>query len=187
MKKYTLLFVAMIAMTTQAASIDWKITGLNSAIVDYLGNPAANTTIYLVSGTASDIASITDASDKDAFSSALSAITIATTASDSSGKKPATTTTTVSHDSLIASQDYTLGMLYLSEDSDGNGFFRVTTALGTAYDPNVVGSSGSVSTSWANMKNASWTKGYTAAAVPEPSTAVLALAGLALLLKRRRA
>ena len=175
----------MIAMTTHAASIDWKITGMNSVISDYLGNAAANTTIYLVFGTTADIASITEAADKDAFSSALSAITIATTSSASDGKKPSTTTTTVSHASLTASQDYTLGMLYLSEDADGNGFFRVTTALGTAYDPSVVGSSGSVSTSWANMKSASWTKGYEA--VPEPSTAALALAGLALLLKRRRA
>ena len=127
---------------------------------------------------------------KTEFDEALAAITIGSVNAGTDGKKPTENGTTVSEVEvssplLTASQNYLLGSLYMGYDDAGNGFYRIATNTGTAFDPKVEGSAGTVSLNWANMGSASWSKGYTA--VPEPSTAVLALAGLALLLKRRRA
>ena len=171
------------------AAIDWTLSGMNSALTDYAGSAAANTTVYLVLADQSKIATITDLADASAFTTALDAITVATVESNSTGKKPATTTATYESPLLTAGTSYTFGMLYTSVDSDGNGYYRLLTSASSisAYDSSDPSSSQAVSLSWSNMGKASWTKGYTAAAVPEPSTAVLALAGLALLLKRRKA
>ena len=181
----TLLFVAF---SVSAASINWQVSGIaTKTLSNYDGTTAANTPVYLILADATSLASITDVSDKDTFTSALSLITVASGVSKADGKKwdGAGNYTAYSSPLLTAGTQYDLGMLYFSEDAKGNGFYRVVSGKGTAYDPTVEGATGSVSLNYGTLSSASWTKGYTA--VPEPSTAVLALAGLALLLKRRRA
>ena len=185
----TLLLIGAVA-TCQAASINWQVGGANRALTDYTGSAAANTTVYLVlTDGLNNITGIDGSTtSKSDFDSALLAITVGTVDANGEGKKPASTTTTVDSDLLTAGQTYALSGLYFSTDATtGDIYYRVVNTSGTAYDKTVEGQTGSVSTNWGTMANASWTKGYTAAAVPEPSTAVLALAGLALLLKRRRA
>ena len=183
----TLSFVVL-AASVQAASIDWTVSGLNKVLTDYSGSTAAGTTVYLILADSSSLASITSTDSKtltkQEFEDALSAITIATVSSGTDGKKPATVKNTVESDLITAGSTYQMASIYLSPTSDSIYFRSSGAVSGTAYDPKVEGASGGVGTSWATMSAANWTKG---AAVPEPSTAVLALAGLALLLKRRRA
>ena len=187
------LALAVVATIAPAASIDWSVTGMNKVLNEYDGTVASGTTVYLVLADATSLASITydEASNPltDAtFADARSAITIGTVNAGADGKKPSKTLNTVSSDLLTAGTEYTLAAIYFSTASDGNGYYRSVVTPGTAYDPTVAGSAGAISTSWATMSTAQWTKGYAPApAVPEPSSAALALAGLALLLKRRRA
>jgi len=187
MKKTFLLIASLMlfASMSHGASITWIISGKNTALKDYASNVAAGTTVYLILADSTSLASITDIEGKDAFEDALAAITVGSVTADSDGKKPEQTTVDMSSSLLTAGNSYTLASLYLGYDSDGNGYYRYASNTGTAFDPSVEGSAGTISTSWANMGTATWTKGYTA--VPEPSTAALALAGLALLLKRRKA
>ena len=190
--KKTLLTIAgllLFASMSHGASISWIMSGKNQALKDYSNAVAGGATVYLILADTTSLASITStdskALTKTEFDNALAAITIGSVSAGADGKKPTVTTVDMSSDLLTASQNYLLGSLYMGYDDAGNGFYRIATNTGTAFDPSVEGSAGTVSLNWANMGTASWTKGYTA--VPEPSTAVLALAGLALLLKRRRA
>lgn len=184
------LALAAMAASVQAASIDWSLSGMNKVLTEYDGTTVAKyTKVYLILADNTSLAKITydtttEKPTKDEFDTALSTILIANVEAGEDGKKPATTKITVESDLLAAGTSYSLAAIYLSE-SEGSGYYRIVKTSGTAYDPSVAGSSGSVSTSWQTLSGSSWTKGYTA--VPEPSTAVLALAGLALLLKRRRA
>ena len=189
MKKTLALLLGFLAATSvQAASIDWVIAGKNQVLSEYGGTTAAKTPVYLILADSASLATITDVVGESAFSDALSDITIATLEAGTDGKKPAglvQNTITVASDKLTASQQYDLAMIYVSVDTDGSGYYKMVAARGMAYDPTVEGATGGVSTDWGTMRSATWTKGYSP--VPEPSTAVLALAGLALLLKRRKA
>ena len=187
MKKIlTILALVSTVGISHGAAIDWNISGINSALSNYDGTTAASTKIYLILADTSSLATITDVADPTSFESALSAITLTSTAAGSDGKKPAVTSTTVESSLLTSGQSYTFGMMYMSTDTEGNGYYKIVTQTKTAYDTSDPSTSQAVGLSWATMKSSSWTKGYTAA-VPEPSTAMLALAGLALLIKRRRA
>ena len=181
------LFVTLfaLAISAQAATINWAIGGSTSYVLtDVNGNPYANQTIYLIS--AADIASITDPDNltKDSFETALSAITIATAQSSSTGTKP-TYKNEVSSTMMTAGSSFSFGMLVFSQDNEF-GYYKVLTGNGTPFadDAPATGRNATITTAWNTLGGKSWTKAY---AVPEPSTAVLALAGLALLLKRRRA
>ena len=187
-KTLALLLVFLAATSVQAASIDWSLSGKNQVLSEYGGGTASKTPVYLILADSASLASITDVVGETAFKDALSLITVATLEAGSDGKKPAglvNNTVTVASDKITAGQSYNMAMIYVSVDTDGNGWYKMASGLGVAYDPSVEGSSGLVSTDWGTMRSSSWTKGYSP--VPEPSTAVLALAGLALLLKRRRA
>ena len=189
MKKIITSFALVVAAATlQAASIDWSISGVNSAIADYSGATAANTTIYLILADATSLSSITYDSvsnplTESDFYSALSAITVATRTAGADGKKPTPSTGTVESPLLVAGNSYPMAMIYVSS-SGADGYFRAVTATGNAYDPSIEGSSGGVGTSWSNMRNSSWTQAYS---VPEPGIACMALLGVGMMLKRRRA
>ena len=194
MKKTILaLAVFVAAYSANAASINWTINGKGTAYgvkADAIDSITAadsttgiSSTVYLIM--ASDLSGITGAANKDDFLSALSSITVSDSVSTSDGSKPSVTKVPVSSE-LISTSSQIYGMLVFAEDSFGGGWYKIVKSEGTGYAPGTsVDQQGIVTTSWTTMRNSSWTKGYTA--VPEPSTAVLALAGLALLLKRRRA
>ena len=195
MKKIlAIVSVAIVGATfSHGAAIDWQISGMNSELKNYLGTTAANVPVYLVLADSTSIATITDTASQAEFEEALANITIGSTTTGSDGKKPAdwastSYTKTFESDLLTSGTSYTFGMLYASQDADGNGNYRLLASTQSimAYDVKDPTSAQTVSLSWSNMGKASWSSAY-AAPVPEPSTAALALAGLALLLKRRKA
>lgn len=188
-KLMTMMAVLALAITSNAASINWTVSGLASKVVnDKAGSPAANETVYLILAGTSDLASITDCADAAKFNSALSAITLDSGTTTSEGKKPSISNKVVTNDALTANTTYTFGLLYVCEDAKGDGYYKVVTASAPAYTTGDTANAKTLSTSFANLESASWTKAYSAPApIPEPATGALALAGVALLFRRRRA
>ena len=189
MKKIAIAFGVLLAFYAQAASINWTITGSTTYVMkDYLNNDFALQTVYLIA--AEDVSSITYVEGskeltKNQFYDALSDLQIASATTAADGTKPSVSKQPVTSDLMTAGTRMTFGFLMVSEDAQGNGFYRLLTNQGTPYE---TGASASAQTTFSSAYNTlggkSWTKAY---AVPEPSTAMLALAGLALLIKRRRA
>lgn len=177
--------VLAMAVSANAASIDWTISGPPPMTAnDYLGNPAANATIYFI--VANDLSSITSITQfKADFLSNLSAITLTTAQMTETGAKPAINQQPVSSPLLTAGTPTTFGMLYFSEDAAGNGYYKIAVSGSTPYlDGAPAYDQTEVVTSFPTMASAGWTQGYVP--VPEPATAALALAGLALLIRRRK-
>ena len=180
------LAVAMAVSVVNAASINWTVTGSVTAVVnDYQGSPYAGT-VYLVK--AADLSSITFADteqNKADFTTALNALTITTTTPGVDGKKPSVSKQVVTDNALTAGTVFSFGLLIVSEDAQGVGYYKVLKANGTPY---VTGADAwaqtTLTTPWNTLGTQSWVKAY---AVPEPATGALALAGLALLFRRRRA
>ena len=194
--KKSILLIALVAMavSANAACIDWNLGGSATRVVNGVkaeskdatsaisGTTALSSTVYLL--IASDLSGLSGNTSKDAFLSNLALISVSDTYSTSDGKKPAVSAVTVTSD-LIQQASQTYGVLVFDTDSFGNGWYKIATATGTGYAPGASADARTtVNTSWNNVYTSSWTKAWT---VPEPSTSVLALAGLALLLKRRRA
>ena len=185
--KILTLFATLFALTigAQAATINWAIGGSTTYVLtDVKGEAYANQTIYLVA--ASNLSSITDPDNltKAAFETALSEITIATATSSATGTKP-TYKEEVSSSLMTAGSSFSFGMLVVSQDAE-YVYYKVLTGNATPFadDAPATGRNATITTAWNTLGGKTWTK---AAAVPEPSTAALALAGLALLLKRRKA
>ena len=187
--KKTLLLLAVAFTASQlvfGASIEWYISGINKALSNYDGSVAASTSVYLVLADSASLSTITGLEGADAatsFTEALSKITLSSVTSGTDGKKPASTRSVVSSDLISAGTQYTFGMLFVSEATDG-AYYKYVTNPQTAYDISDPTSQKTTTLSWSDMNNASWTKGYTA--VPEPASAMLALAGVAMLIRRRK-
>ena len=187
--------VAVLAFSSQAASINWTISGSTTYVLnDYNNNPYAST-VYLIA--ASDLSSITDLDSKSAFEDALDDLTIVTTSS-SEGKKPTVSKQVVTDSRLTSGSQFKFGLLVVSEDGDGNGYYKVLAVNGTPYTTGADASAQTtLTTPWNTLGGQSWTSAWTKQndpvnpdpqpGVPEPATGALALAGVALLFKRRRA
>ena len=185
--KKTIAFVAafLLTATSQGASISWNLTGVAfggstlknagtefTASLFYLGNGGSLADSY----TASDIAAldIVATSEKTTAKGANAGTYDLTVGSDSNGDVFGMLLSYTSGEKTyynIASTTYTL-----------SGF---TDATSTPDNYNLTASSMTYTTADSSTTKVSPGGGWTA--VPEPSTAALALAGLALLLSRRKA
>ena len=189
MKKILAIAVcAGFTLSVQAASILWTVSGSTSFVMkDYLGNDYKNQSIYLIAG--ADVSSITYTEDnkltKDEFVGNLSDLTIQTATTSATGTKPTVSKLEVQSDFMNAGSLFTFGVLMFAEDRDGNGYYRLLTGTGTPF---ATGADASAQTTFTSAYNTlggkSWTQAY---AVPEPATAALALLGLGLMIKRRKA
>jgi hypothetical protein len=205
MKKLLTLALAMaLVVVSNAANINWSVSG-NTTTYVYLPNDAGTAsgsslysgTVYLI--LASDLSSLSGHTKQSDFEDALADLTLATT-SASSGVKPDVNKVLVSNDLLTAGSSTTFAMLIYGTDKDGNGYYKAATASATPWpDGTTANNQKTVTTAWAKLANdtqapytSAWTKptdpdpGPTPG-VPEPATGALALAGVALLFKRRRA
>ena len=181
----TFLLATAFVFSASAASIEWSITGSTSYVMkDYLGEVYSTMPVYLIA--ASDVSSITDPDNltKQQFTEALEALTIATATSAADGTKPSVTGLEVTSPLMEAGTKMKFGLLIVSEDQD-YVYYKLLTGEQTPYATGASADAHTrIQTAWNTVGGKTWTK---AAAVPEPSTAALALAGLALLLKRRKA
>ena len=191
MKKFTLIvFMAMVAMTTHAASISWKIQ--SSAQVKFNNaSVGANATAYLVY-LGSD--ALSDLSFDDVI-----AMTAVASTSTSVGKVNKSVSTTDD----AGAGNYAL---FLTYTSDGDQYYNVSATQNSLSQSAIDGllndgtALNSATFTFSNTTNEKGVAGvigggwYSPAQtqpvnpdVPEPATGALALAGVALLFKRRRA
>ena len=187
-KTFAMLIALALVSTSFAVSVNWGITGADQPLPNYTSGVAAGTTVYFLYGDATSINALlaSDTATKADFLSDLASITLHTVTANNDGKKPTVSTIVNIFDGRIQTSNNSFGMLYYSEDAAGNGYYKISygTSTGYNYDPEDGSVQREASISWLTMKNSAWTQAY--AAVPEPATAGLAIAGLALLFKRRR-
>ena len=180
--------VAALASTASALSFDWAATGVtfdstklksNAGVTGYL--------IYLASGSYSEV---TLSADSTGTSVAESLGTIVSTANKTTAVSKLAGTASFDYGTYNNGDVFGLVLTY-ADSSSGKTYFNIasgTYTLSGVSDETSTPSDASYSFSWSGpteSSKASSGGGWTA--VPEPSTAALALAGLALLLKRRKA
>ena len=180
MKKIlTFALVLATASIASAASLNWSMSG----IMDYATGTqkTAGYAVYLfITEQSSDFgAKTTTISDVETMiknGSALTDYIAASATSNAGGAVSGATgyngTNFGAGDSLTA-----FAVIFNGSDIATATHYKVTDTKSASW----TSSNGAKAVAFGSQANSSWT------AVPEPSTAVLALAGLALLLKRRRA
>ncbi len=184
-KTLAILAVALLATSTQAASIAWTLSNVafNGSKLTSVGEELTVSLFYLGNGgsiadsyTASEISSlnVVKTSSGTNTKSANTGSYVLSTTSNSNGDVFGLLLTYVTGGKTyynIAATTYTLEGF--TDDTSSPEKYQIA-----ASDMNYTVKDG---TSSSVAKGGGWT------AVPEPSTAALALAGLALLLKRRKA
>ena len=187
-KLMTLALTTLAVVAAQAANINWSTSG-NATTYAYEkdGTTLTSGTVYLV--LADDLSSITGKESQKDFEKALAALTLDSSVSTSGGVKPSVTKKLVSSDKLVDGQSTTFGILTYCVDSDGNGWYHVGTATSTPWaDGTPSTAQKTVTTPWAKLASDTYKVAWTAPQpIPEPATGALALAGVALLFRRRRA
>ena len=203
MKKSLLAtFVALSVGVASAASVSWTISGVASKVIkDYSGESPLVSSVYLVLSDSLAGDSFKNLETEAALTDALSAITVNGAYSTSDGKKPSVKDLRVDSN-LLSTATTNLGLLVYSKDTAGNGYYKVYSTSTTPWTDNTPAADrGTLSTSWASLVPASWVSAWTKPTepdpgpgpgpgpgpIPEPATGALALAGVALLFKRRRA
>jgi len=185
----TFVLLTLATVSVNAAQINWKIGGAGNRFYDAKGNELASVNTYLLlkddyTGWESKLSTPSSASNVDTVLSSLSldgearAYVDLNTSGEFVTSSPKLTAGTRYDFYLIVVDPSTGNYLDLGFKNDGayNAGDTATTITWTAAQ-SVFKTNPSKSQYVAD----SWTS------VPEPSTAALALAGLALLLKRRRA
>ena len=191
MKKLMIMLGAVaVAIGVQAASIDWSV-GLNSWTLNDGSKAAAGYTVYLINGsTALDTIAAAINSTTGAFDSDQTWVYGSSTTTGSKGKVAELTTTT---DKLTRGTDYDFSVLMIDATAEGGPKYMVSAvATQTAYlsgTDEAMGVSFTASLLGANALTYNATSAANGwAAVPEPTSGLLMLLGMAgLALRRRRA
>ena len=176
MKKFvTMMMVALVAVSASAASIDWQVSlGRTGKFVDSTG-AALNGTIYLV------LADTTfNATTAEEFKAQLDAATLGTD-TVTAGKSSSSAVTATSN-KLTAGEFYDFAILVY--DAANSQYYMSASVNKPTYEAGVDDATTISFTAAQATGNASWTPTYTA--VPEPASAMLALAGIAMLIRRRK-
>lgn len=193
MKKYILLAAVaalLLPTTSEAAAIKWSLAG-NSVLGISVGTDgtitettrAAGVALYFYLGTTTDeeVKSAFTSSGFDTSATMANATFLEQGVSNAGGARVAGNTPVVND--LISSSSPNNFFVILSQQVDSTYYYKVVTGTQTGYETTGDPLPTPTTMAWTaqNVASASY------AAVPEPSTAALALAGLALLIKRRRA
>ena len=176
MKKFvTMMVVALVAVSASAASIDWVVTlGRSGKFVDSTG-AAFNGTIYLV------LADTTfNATTAEEFESQLKAATLGTD-TVSAGRSSSSQVTATS-DKLTAGTRYDYAIVVF--DVANSQYYMTDSINRPAYTAGTDDPVQLTFTAAQATGNASWTPSYVT--IPEPASAMLALAGVAMLIRRRK-
>ena len=184
MKKLMIVLAAVaVAAVAQAASIDWSISNSAWKLSDD-SNAASGTTVYLINGkTSLDV--IAAAVADSTVSTSLDWVYGSAATDNTRGRVSLTTTTS---DSLTRGTDYDFSILVIDTTvADDPKYMVSKTSTQTAYlngTDEALGVTFAASSFGANAL----TGGWTSASVPEPTSGLLMLLGMAgLALRRRRA
>ena len=190
MKKLMIALAAVaFAAVTQAASIDWSI-GNNQWTLDDGSKAAKGYTVYLINGaTALETIAAAINSSTGAFDADQSWVYGSAATGNAKGAISDVTTTT---DKLTRNQSYDFSVLMIDASATGGPKYMVSdTFTQTAYklgDDEAMGIAFTSDLLGANALTASATAANGWAAVPEPTSGLLLLLGVAgLALKRKRA
>ena len=191
MKKLMIaLAVAVVAAVSQAASVDWSVAN-NSWVLDSGSKAASGFTVYLINGaTALDTVAAAIDGKTGAFNADQSWVYGSATTDNGKGRVTELTTTT---DKLARGTKYDFSVLMIDTSAEGGPKYMVSDtfaqkaykvgddeALGISFTGDLLGENALTynATSAAN----GW------AAVPEPTSGLLLLLGVAgLALRRKRA
>ena len=191
MKKLMIMLGAVAAaIGVQAASIDWSVAN-NGWVLDSGSKAASGFTVYLINGATSleTIAAAID-SKTGAFDDAQTWVYGSAATDNSKGRVSELTTTSTK---LTRGSDYDFSVLMIDTGAEGGPKYMVSgTSSQTAY---LSGTDEATSISFASDAFGSGALTYNAtsaangwAAVPEPTSGLLMLLGMAgLALRRRRA
>ena len=194
MKKILAFALAFVASASFAASINWGTTTKTAFAGSTIGGVEARL-LYIGASDLSEDAkfTITATDTLASLANKIGTDTESTASSTASGMLKGKLSGTYTFDSGLNDGDYVA--ILLSYTSGGKTYFNLSQTVATAYnavvgaweDASAVASFTYSGGSAEAAESGSLTAGGGWTAVPEPSTAALALAGLALLLKRRKA
>ena len=186
MKKILALLAIVAAVTAPAASIDWGLSlGRNGFIADSTGAPLQGT-LYLI--LTSDASALAAAAEKDTFANDIDSIALGSLTTNASGKNTAVQTAT--DDRLVARSaggpQYSFAIV--TYDAANKQYFVSDALAQYAY---LSGTDDTTQITFANDKvgnlvsaSATWSSSVP---VPEPGIACMALLGIGMMIKRRRA
>ena len=196
MKKILTLAALVAVATVQAASIDWTTSFGTKNIKNSASSKLAGSAYLILASDVSNIEGLLKDGDISGFNSAMSTYKLNSEDISITNGKASPTSGTATNSRLTAGTEYTFA--FLIYDSTNKEYYVSGTATQTAYDANssddalkvpksitfdaaaLGATAGSTGTNPNTFKSA-------VAAVPEPATGALALAGVALLFRRRRA
>lgn len=186
MKKFLTLAVAAMAVASQAATISWQLSPTKAT------GYAKDQTVLLFVGAAGETFTHGDASDltlSDYVAALLADGTDAATAAafDSAttiSGRSGITTAAKTKDVTYAADSAIVGMMIVL---DGNGKYSSFSLSGTVAGSGDTLMNSNTADSSTGFQDLPTGGGGEQPAVPEPATGALALAGVALLFKRRRA
>lgn len=189
MKKLVIAFAAVaVAAIAQAATVDWAFSSKNT-IKTYSGGDGASIAVYLLDTGATDyaktIAGIADGSiTASSITSAAGYLTSGTTGASGAKLGKASGSATVASPGV----DYSLVFVYFETVDSKDYYYLSSAATGKSYDGSAEYPSGTT-VSWASdaYSQSNW-HAVSTSSVPEPTSGLLMLLGMAgLALRRRRA
>ena len=188
MRKLIIAFAAVaVATFAQAATVDWQLTSKNT-IKTYSGGDGASITIYLLNTAATDyaktLAGIANGSvTADNISSQAGYLTSGITGA--SGAKVGKASGSATVDTVGA--DYSMVFVYFETVDAKNYYYLSGEQTGTSYDGSAEYPTGSAA-AWTSTGYAQSNWHAVSSSVPEPTSGLLMLLGMAgLALRRRRA
>ena len=187
MKKLMIAFAAVaVATLAQAATVDWALSSKNT-IKTYSGGDGASIAVYLLDTAGTDyaktVAGLADGTVTAAnITSEKAYLGSGTTGASGAKLGKASGSVTVAN----PGQDYSLVFVYFEKVDSKDYYYLSDAQIGTSYDGSAEYPTGSAA-SWmsTNYSQSNW---HATTAVPEPTSGLLMLLGMAgLALRRRRA
>ena len=183
MKKLMIALAAVaVAAVAQAAAIDWSVAN-NAWTIQDGSRPAQGTTVYLING-ATSLDVIAAAVADNTVSMSLDWVYGSAATDNGRGRVQELTT-----DGLTRGKSYDFSVLVIDKTSENGPYYMVSAkTTGVAYDIAQEDEAVSIAFTGDQFGSNALTGGWTTASVPEPTSGLLLLLGMAgLALKRKRA